>query len=240
MVEMKIKKLSDYIKFIENDCKAVDFFYRGQPVDKPLLPKIARPEARLTDSILKAEKDIFDEFKERSLPYLDRVPDNPWDWLSLAQHHGLFTRLLDWTINPLAALWFAIKEPIKSSGNGVVWVFPVKEEDYAEKEKEDPFMGSKTKVFSPRDVSRRIVAQQAVFTVHKYIEKHKGFIPLEQNKLYKNSLIKIMLSANDFNRMRYDLDKCAINSLSLFPDLDGLCKHIVWCNSDYIDEQKND
>ena len=237
MTEITIKKLSSYIKFIEDDCKAYNFLYRGQPIDKPLLPKIARPEVKLMDPILEAEKYIFEEFKDRSLPYLDRVPDNPWDWLSLAQHHGLFTRLLDWTINPLAALWFTIKDPIHSSGNGVVWIFRVEDKDYAKIENEDPFTGGRTKIFSPRDVSKRIVAQQAVFTVHKYVEKYKSFIPLEQNKWYKKSLIKIIISAQDFSSIRYDLSKCAINSSSLFPDLDGLCKYIVWCNSYYTDEQ---
>jgi len=237
MKEKKIERLSDYVKFIEDNCEACDFLYRGQPVDKPLLPKLARPEVRLTGSILEAEKDMLDEFKDRSLPYLDKIPDNPWDWLSLAQHHGLLTRLLDWTENPLAALWFVVKEPVQSPDNGVVWIFHVKSKDYADIEKEDPFQGEKTKVFSPRDVSERIVAQQAIFTVHKYIKSEKRFIPLERNLLYKKYLTKIMIPNNAFSILRYDLDKCTINSSTLFPDMDGLCKYIVWCNAKYTDEK---
>jgi hypothetical protein len=235
MTEIKIEKLSQYVKFIE-DHEDANFLYRGQPVDKPLLPKIARPEARLVDPILEAEKSIFEDFKYTSLPYLDRIPNNPWDWLSLAQHHGLFTRLLDWTWNPLAALWFAVKDPIQNTKEGVVWIFSAKEKDYANIENEDPFSGSRTKVFVPRDVSRRIVAQQAIFTVHKYIESKKKFIALERNMLYKKALKKVIVSPNDFSALTYDLDTCSINSSTLFPDMDGLCKHIVWLHSESQDE----
>ncbi len=235
----RIRKLSRYVKFIEDNCDAENVLYRGQPIIMPLLPKIARPQLRLTQPLLKAEKYFFEEFKSRSLPYLDKIPDNSWDWLSLAQHYGLPTRLLDWTLNPLAALWFAVKDAPKKSSTGIVWIFHVKDDDCVESKEEkkiDPFTGRRTKAFFPRDITKRIIAQQGVFTVHKYVGPRKGFIPLEKNILYRNSLLKIVISANAFSALRYELDKCAINSATMFPDLDGLCKNIEWCNSNYDDE----
>ena len=56
------------------------------------------------------EQDLFDEFKRKSYGYLDRIPSNDWDWLFVAQHHGLPTRFMDWTTNPLVALYFAVRE----------------------------------------------------------------------------------------------------------------------------------
>lgn len=66
------------------------------------------------------ERNLIKQFKKYSHPdIVDR--DTEWHWLSVAQHHGLPTRLLDWTYSPFVALHFATCELDKYDVDGAVW-----------------------------------------------------------------------------------------------------------------------
>ena len=234
--ETEVKTLGEYIDFLEKEDGHELILFRGQPKDESLLPKFARnhPKLRKVRSIL-LERRILADFKKRARPYLDFEVRSDWEWLALAQHHGLITRLLDWTKNPLAALWFTVKDACANEDEyGVVWRFIVQEKNLLdEKENPDPFDNSEVKVYQPEHIVKRLVAQDGWFTVHK-----ARIAPLELEENLSDKLLKIKIPSKSFSRIRYHLDQCNINHASLFPDLDGLCEHMVWLETCMKDEEE--
>jgi FRG domain len=231
-----INAFSDFVQFVETNCTDDTVLFRGQREDKPLLPKIAR--ISLNGAITGIENKMVKEFKRQSIPFIEYQPNNEWDWLALMQHHGLATRLLDWSLNPLAGLWFSVAKPATQDNPGVVWVFNPSSQDFVDTSSSaSPYKGKRTRVFQPNHVTRRIVSQSGWFTVHKYMEGENRFIPLERNKTYKKTLTKLTIPAESFSGIRYQLDRFGINSSSMFPSLDGLCENIQWLYSTLKDEK---
>jgi hypothetical protein len=97
--------------------------FRGQLEDWPLLPCIGRhPKVvRHYDNWRAFHDCIVSRFIRLARPYFNPVPASDPDWWVQAQHHGLPTRLLDWTTNPLKALFFVVNDPAHDSRPGVFW-----------------------------------------------------------------------------------------------------------------------
>lgn len=93
-----------------------------------LKPSIHRhPEITNSDKLFEYERKLLTRFKERSVPYLTHGLEDKWEILFLMQHYGMPTRLLDWTENPLIALFFALSSAIKDetgifNDDAAVWV----------------------------------------------------------------------------------------------------------------------
>ena len=239
-----ITSLSDYIKSVSpclTDPQTI--LFRGQREDKPLLPKLAR--IKLSQSLLEAEQSMMDAFKRRSVPYLRYRPETEWDWLAVAQHYGMPTRLLDWSANPLTALWFAVQYPAakserKENQNGVVWVLKPEAHYFANTTLDINIKKIlHTQIYTPRHIASRIVSQLGWFTLHASSIVDPYFLPLEESESYKKSLTKILISGDSFAELRISLNGCGINNSSVYPGLEGLCKYIEWAYSYLDDEVKN-
>ena len=230
-----VSSLSDYLTHIDECHDCDNALFRGDKESNDLVPKISKCKPYDHKSHLEIEKLMITDFQRLSLPLLDYIPDNHWDWLSIAQHHGLATRLLDWTLNPLAAMWFAINKPSKQ--NAVIWILEPKAQDYlAIEDDPDPFKIKRTKIFRPKNITSRISAQMGWFTAHYYNEDEDRYADISNISAYRKRLSTVQIKNSDFASMRRELDKCGINSSTMFPDLVGLAENIQWQYTELNDE----
>jgi hypothetical protein len=175
-----IKDVENYLLKKNKDDLVI---YRGQSVDKYLFPKLGRPDYNMPDR-LGYEIKIINEFKRLSYPLLQNKSYTNWDILAIAQHQGLPTRLLDWTGNPLIALWFALFNQPKEPPVRVVWCYSFKQSEIVNPKSGPPFSQQKTLVYQPKHIATRIVSQNGWFTSHYYKKDNNNVST--PNKLDKN------------------------------------------------------
>ena len=206
--------------------------------------------ARHGGDFRKLEKHLLRNFKKyahRSVVEKDSI----WNWLSVAQHYGLPTRLLDWTYSPFVAMHFATADIDTFNVDGVIWAV-----NYV-----------KTHNILPEKLSRKLEEEGAnVFTVEMLFESMKSLTELEDlssdpfilffeppsiddrivnqfaffsmssdSRVVLNSWLedkmdfwrKIVIPAELKWEIRDKLDQANITERVLFPGLDGLTKWLA-------------
>lgn len=221
------KSIIQFLKGIAAINEDDRWLFRGHSNEAwPLWPSIARVRP-VADTTRRAEKDMMDDFKRYAIPHLTRLPRSEWEWLALAQHHGVPTRLLDWTANPLAALLFAVSGP--SEFDSAVWCFRYRRPHQTEAV--DPYSITDVFILRPTHFNARIVGQSSYFTAHPIPLR-----PFEPRGDVGEELVKIVIPRPMRYRMRSQLDRVGVNFATLFPDLDGVARHITWSNTVLPDE----
>jgi len=236
--EKEIKDIDGFLHIIKtyrdqqlNQGQASDFLFRGQPVDCPLIPKLLR--LRPKTDLLVTERTLLQEFKRTNpllvAPY-QAIDD--WDILTLGQHFGLPTRLLDWTDRALTALWFATDYVATQSAKqeyALIWVLMPNEKDYLnDKEVEaGPFNLNETKLYRPRIIKQRINTQSGMFSVHSTPALKSKRHLLDESE-YTSKLVKIRVHKSHFAAIRADMHTLGVNAFTLFPELEGLSAFLQW------------
>ncbi len=190
-------------------------YFRGQStIDWPLMPKAGRPPFDKVE-----DEKVFEVWKRQAIQFTEKDLNNDWDWLALAQHHGLATRLLDWTRNPLVAAFFSANS--SPSDDGAIYIAEFQK--YIVTSKVKPFEYNGVAVFHPNIVAPRLHSQQGLFSCH-----HAPLIELTEDSKGVVKLDKIIIKSSCKKELISKLNYYGINYLKLFPDLDGLSKYLEW------------
>ena len=193
-------------------------FYRGQASeDFKLIPSIGRNCIEGKEEVLlQYERAIFEDFKRKYSMFTDVRPKNDMEFLFLAQHYGLPTRLLDWTYNPLIALYFACCS--HNDKNGVVFQsYPFSHKVYSP-DYDDILNFDSYTYLIPNITDVRYKNQNGLFVLYPE--------PWKDN--FSHISIRFIIPSGVKKNIIEKLHKIGINQSFIMPSLDSLCRDIVY------------
>ncbi|PGS41706.1 hypothetical protein COC58_12385 [Bacillus cereus] len=229
-----INILNEVKDFSNNSCMKLTWFRGHNNLNYKLHSGLFRLKyGKDLEKYLDMEKNAYLYFKSQSSTM---VNNQGWDLLYLMQHHGVYTRLLDWSESFHVALYFATKnwdlnncasiwmlDPYKLNEKSIqhrgIW-YPNEKVIYPEDAVKDNFLSSSIAI-RPAKNSSRIVSQKGTFTL-----QGNTTLPLEEefngDLITEGVLKEIKLTRNLYEDAMEFLHISGVDIYNLFPDLDGL------------------
>jgi hypothetical protein len=221
--DRRVRSLNECLEFFQAHTSDGLWLFRGQRAAKwPPQPGLFRAERRVPHEPTAAggtaanddtEQTMLRKFKDATRLLLPIEPRTEWEWLALAQHHGLLTRLLDWTRNPMVALYFAVHKA--HDGDSAVWCLRPRA---TVKLMDKPSAHKRVVLVYLPHVSPRIGVQKGVFTSHPFPDE-----PIEE---WSMDVQKVLVDGAARVAIRTQLRAFGIDHAALFPDFDGIAQGI--------------
>lgn len=245
---MEVHTLSDFIDFARRGQPDIaTFIYRAQPArwrtsedlvfETLLVPSIFRQNKRPGSSLADLEHQLLQDFRRESPAWLSSLPSSDIEWMALAQHHQIPTRLLDWTTNPLVSLFFAVERTDAEFESRIYRgkIYDVQIYDY-ERHNE---MDAKTfdqdvapfRFYMPNYVDRRLAAQSSCFTLHpqmEFYEKERYYHHFQDVLPRELAVETCIVPKSRFGPIKSELYEIGISPKTIFPGLDGLGRSITY------------
>lgn len=112
---------------------------------------------------------MLQDFKQLGRPFLEQQPTNEFEWMFIAQHHGLPTRLLDWSTNALVALYFAAQGAQVREGDGSAECQRFEEDNFSEE-------GFAIFSIEPMKINAKTILQSKTIDIASHAESWDKYI----------------------------------------------------------------